>query len=129
MSKSLRTIHDPRSARSHAHPCLPSPFPADIFDAKQACEHLAGFNVGGRYLNVLYYHPQRAGRTDVAKAQADVAALKSRVAANEAAEKAMAGAGGGPVGAGGGGAGAGSDADGDERLDEDERDRKLATRR
>ena len=27
----------------------------DIYDAKQACDHLAGFNVGGRYLTVLYY--------------------------------------------------------------------------
>ena len=27
----------------------------DIFDAKNACEHLSGFNVCGRYLVVLYY--------------------------------------------------------------------------
>jgi pre-mRNA branch site protein p14 len=27
----------------------------DIYDAKNACDHLSGFNVGGRYLVVLYY--------------------------------------------------------------------------
>jgi pre-mRNA branch site protein p14 len=27
----------------------------DIFDAKNACEHLSGFNLQGRYLIVLYY--------------------------------------------------------------------------
>lgn len=27
----------------------------DIYDAKNAVEHLSGFNVGGRYLVVLYY--------------------------------------------------------------------------
>ena len=27
----------------------------DIFDAKNACDHLSGFNVCGRYLVVLYY--------------------------------------------------------------------------
>jgi pre-mRNA branch site protein p14 len=27
----------------------------DIFDAKNACEHLSGFNLGGRYLIVLYH--------------------------------------------------------------------------
>jgi pre-mRNA branch site protein p14 len=29
----------------------------DIFDAKNACEHLSGFNLQGRYLIVLYYQP------------------------------------------------------------------------
>jgi pre-mRNA branch site protein p14 len=32
----------------------------DIFDAKNACEHLSGFNVCNRYLVVLYYQPHRA---------------------------------------------------------------------
>lgn len=27
----------------------------DIFDAKNACDHLSGFNVCNRYLVVLYY--------------------------------------------------------------------------
>lgn len=32
----------------------------DIYDAKNALDHLSGFNVGGRYLVVLYYDPHRA---------------------------------------------------------------------
>merc|ERR1711862_737801 len=31
----------------------------DIFDAKNACEHLSGFNVANRYLIVLYHQPER----------------------------------------------------------------------
>ena len=31
----------------------------DIFDAKNACEHLSGFNVMGRYLVVLYHQPKK----------------------------------------------------------------------
>ena len=30
----------------------------DIHDAKTAVDHLSGFNVGGRYLIVLYYQPK-----------------------------------------------------------------------
>ena len=29
----------------------------DIYDAKNAVDHLSGFNVCGRYLIVLYYQP------------------------------------------------------------------------
>ena len=32
----------------------------DIFDAKNACDHLSGFNVCNRYLVVLYYQAQKA---------------------------------------------------------------------
>lgn len=32
----------------------------DIFDAKNACDHLSGFNVCGRYLVVLYFQPNKA---------------------------------------------------------------------
>lgn len=32
----------------------------DIFDAKNACDHLSGFNVCNRYLVVLYYNANRA---------------------------------------------------------------------
>merc|ERR1719495_2701245 len=32
----------------------------DIFDAKNACDHLSGFNVCGRYLVVLYYQSNKA---------------------------------------------------------------------
>lgn len=31
----------------------------DIYDAKNAVDHLSGFNVGGRYLIVLYYQANR----------------------------------------------------------------------
>merc|ERR1739838_999027 len=31
----------------------------DIFDAKNACDHLSGFNVCNRYLVVLYYNPNK----------------------------------------------------------------------
>ena len=51
----------------------------DIFDAKSACEHLSGFNVGGRYLTVLYFQSTRQKR-DLA---ADVSLLKKQVAENE----------------------------------------------
>lgn len=34
----------------------------DIYDAKQACDHLSGFNVANRYLIVLYYNPQRINK-------------------------------------------------------------------
>lgn len=31
----------------------------DIYDAKNAVDHLSGFNVCGRYLIVLYYQPNK----------------------------------------------------------------------
>lgn len=31
----------------------------DIFDAKNACDHLSGFNVCNRYLVVLYYQANK----------------------------------------------------------------------
>lgn len=34
----------------------------DIFDAKNACEHLSGFSMQGRYLVVLYHQPDREAR-------------------------------------------------------------------
>jgi pre-mRNA branch site protein p14 len=55
----------------------------DIFDAKQACEHLSGFNVGGRYLVVLYFQPTRAGRVDVAAMKGEIESLAAKVRANE----------------------------------------------
>ena len=62
----------------------------DIYDAAAACEHLSGFSVGGRYLVVHYYAQaaaaaaQRAAGVDLAAEQAEVQALRARVAANEA---------------------------------------------
>ncbi|KAJ1506111.1 Splicing factor 3B subunit 6 [Coelomomyces lativittatus] len=31
----------------------------DIYDAKNACEHLSGYNIMSRYLIVLYYQPNK----------------------------------------------------------------------
>lgn len=36
----------------------------DIYDAKSAVDHLSGFNVGGRYLIVLYYQPAKFEKRD-----------------------------------------------------------------
>lgn len=57
----------------------------DILDARQACEHLSGFAVGGRYLILHYYAPAKpaAAAPDLAREEAEVAALRARVAAGE----------------------------------------------
>jgi len=34
----------------------------DIYDAKAAADHLSGFNVGGRYLIVLYFNPAKRAK-------------------------------------------------------------------
>ena len=65
----------------------------DIYDAKNACEHLSGFNVGGRYLLVLYFRTNRARGTNLVTQQAEVDALKARVAAGEAVVAAAAAGG------------------------------------
>ena len=98
----------------------------DIFDAKTACEHLSGFNVGTRYLTVLYFQASKVAKVDLGKAQGAVDARRARVAAGEEAAAAAA-AGGGAGGAGAGGAG-GAGADDDEKLglDAEEKDRSLA---
>eukprot|EP00375_Theileria_parva_P002427 XP_765105.1 hypothetical protein [Theileria parva strain Muguga] len=54
----------------------------DIFDAKNALDHLSGFNVAGRYLVVLYYNPAKANkRKDLDKQEADL--RKIRTAMNQ----------------------------------------------
>lgn len=40
----------------------------DIFDAKNACDHLSGFNVCNRYLVVLYYQPNKVYLADIVEA-------------------------------------------------------------
>lgn len=61
----------------------------DIHDAKNACEHLSGFNVGGRYLVCLYYKPAHSSKAaTLAQQQADLQVLRAQVAAGEAAAKA-----------------------------------------
>lgn len=50
----------------------------DIFCAKEALDRLNGFNVGGRYLIVLYYQQQKMmKKLDQAKAKRELDQLKS----------------------------------------------------
>eukprot|EP00920_Eleutheroschizon_duboscqi_P007973 GHVT01018527.1.p1 GENE.GHVT01018527.1~~GHVT01018527.1.p1 ORF type:complete len:141 (-),score=29.28 GHVT01018527.1:216-638(-) len=50
----------------------------DIYDAKNAVDHLSGFNVAGRYLVVLYYNPVKAQkRKDLEKQREQVDKLRT----------------------------------------------------
>lgn len=57
----------------------------DIFDAKEACEHLSGFNVCGRYLIVTYYNPARrfAKEAEMARRVEDIEAMRRKLKLNE----------------------------------------------
>ncbi|CAG0899704.1 unnamed protein product [Darwinula stevensoni] len=61
----------------------------DIFDAKNACDHLSGFNVCGRYLVVLYYQANKAfKRIDSDKKKEELDAMKAKFNLNsERSEK------------------------------------------
>ncbi|CAH2238239.1 splicing factor 3B subunit 6 [Pararge aegeria] len=51
----------------------------DIFDAKNACDHLSGFNVCNRYLVVLYYRSNKAFKgMDIEKKQEELDTLKKK---------------------------------------------------
>ena len=61
----------------------------DIYDAKDALDHLSGFNVGGRYLVVLYFQATRGWRVsrvtcranktvDLEKKEKEIEELKAR---------------------------------------------------
>lgn len=51
----------------------------DIFDSKNACDHLSGFNVCNRYLVVLYYQSTKAfKRLDVDKKQDELDKVKTK---------------------------------------------------
>jgi pre-mRNA branch site protein p14 len=57
----------------------------DIYDAKAAVDHLSGFNVGGRYLVVLYYQPAKfQKRAEAEEKQKELEELRRRVHANKA---------------------------------------------
>ena len=57
----------------------------DIYDAKAAVDHLSGFNVGGRYLVVLYYQPAKfEKRADAALKQKELDELRRQVKAKTA---------------------------------------------
>ena len=52
----------------------------DIYDAKAAVDHLSGFNVGGRYLIVLYYQPAKfQRRAEAEEKQKELEELRRRV--------------------------------------------------
>lgn len=52
----------------------------DIYDAKDALEHLNGFNVCGRYLVVLYFHPEKEQkRVNLEKQRKEVEELRKMV--------------------------------------------------
>ena len=51
----------------------------DIFDAKNACDHLSGFNVCNRYLIVLYYQPTKMfQKMDKTKQQQQIDKIKTK---------------------------------------------------
>ena len=51
----------------------------DIHDAKNAVDHLSGFNVGGRYLIVLYYQATKmTKKIENDKKKKDIEDLKAR---------------------------------------------------
>merc|ERR1712110_683608 len=54
----------------------------DIYDAKNAVDHLSGFNVCGRYLIVLYYQAAKMANKNAAsndQKKAELDALKRRM--------------------------------------------------
>ncbi|KAI9189731.1 Splicing factor 3B subunit 6 [Blastocladiella emersonii ATCC 22665] len=51
----------------------------DIYDAKNACEHLSGYSLMGRYLIVLYYQPNKMHkRPDVERREQGLKELKEK---------------------------------------------------
>jgi pre-mRNA branch site protein p14 len=54
----------------------------DIYDAKNAVDHLSGFNVCGRYLVVLYYQQSKMQvRAEQATKQKEQEAMRAKAAA------------------------------------------------
>merc|ERR1719301_119060 len=51
----------------------------DIYDAKNAMDHLSGFNVAGRYLVLLYYNPAKMSqKVDARSKREDIEKLKQK---------------------------------------------------
>merc|ERR1719424_1595453 len=51
----------------------------DIYDAKNAMDHLSGFNVAGRYLVLLYYNPNKMNaKVDAKSKREDIERLKTK---------------------------------------------------
>lgn len=56
----------------------------DIYDAKNACESLSGFNLMGRYLIVLYYQVNKMiKKADLKKKEEEFKALKEKYLASQ----------------------------------------------
>jgi pre-mRNA branch site protein p14 len=53
----------------------------DIFDAKNAVDHLSGFNISNRYLIVLYFNRDRMDkrRTQIQAKKEEVTRLKEQL--------------------------------------------------
>ena len=52
----------------------------DIYDAKRAVDHLSGFNVGGRYLVVMYYQPAKfEKRADAKQKRKEIEDLRRQI--------------------------------------------------
>jgi RNA recognition motif-containing protein len=50
----------------------------DIYDAKNACEHLQGFNILGRYLIVLYYQQNKVTKKmNIQKKEEEIKEMKA----------------------------------------------------
>lgn len=57
----------------------------DIYDAKRAVDHLSGFNVGGRYLVVMYYQPAKFQRkADNEEKKKELEELRRQIKAKKA---------------------------------------------
>jgi pre-mRNA branch site protein p14 len=57
----------------------------DIYDAKQAVEHLSGFNVANRYLIVLYFNAARGKKKKIDPAE--LAALQEKHGVDGASDR------------------------------------------
>ena len=61
----------------------------DIYDAKNAVDHLSGFNVCGRYLIVLYYQPTKMQKqADNAAKRKELEEVKAKFGMNKDKEEA-----------------------------------------
>lgn len=58
----------------------------DIYDAKAAVDHLSGFNIGGRYLIVLYYQPAKLQkRQEAEEKEKELLELRRQISQKKAA--------------------------------------------
>ena len=60
----------------------------DIYDAKNAVDHLSGFNVCGRYLVVLYFQVTRMQKKmDADKRKAEIESVKEKLGISDTESK------------------------------------------